>query len=319
MKTKLLFLILLLTPLLLQAEEEQASPFEEIKKPGSVRTYLEFPQYSFYLGAPNINGGSYQPNSSFRFGATVMWKGIGIGSAISLPMPQEEIDRRGKSDQFNAFLSRYWRNYGVLAYYQGYRGFYISNPLTEIDTHKPDKYPQLPDAEVKNYGLILMHVLDESFYSLKASFSQKEIQNHEGGSFLMTAFYNHLDLSMGNKFIRGTDPDSQQSLPDVRSATLDTAGAGGGYGHTWIFNKNFLTAQALVSLGIQKQSISTVNDQESRLAPAAKFNGSLSAGHRFENSVLGLQGLADTMYSSTQNTEIYSTMLSGFIYYTMLF
>ncbi len=299
--------------------ETPMEKFKELIEPGTVKTFLELPLYSFYLGAPNVSGNAYLPNSALRLGTTFFWKSLAVGFGIALPIPKEEIDRRGNSDQLNFILSKYWRNYGVNAYYQSYRGFYLSNPISELDFHKPERFSQLPDSEAKNYGINFYKTLDDLSYSLKAGFAQKEMQTQSGGSYLISAFYNHLELDLGKKFIAGSTADTPQSAPSLQSVKLDTLGAGGGYGYTWVFEKFFMTAQGTMNLGIQNQVVKSNSVDDQRIAPAAKANVQLSTGYHFENSVLGIQALGDTTFSSTKEVDIYSTILNGYLYYSYRF
>lgn len=294
--------------------------FKEYIEPGTVKTFLELPLYSFYLGKPDVsNGVAYLPNSALRLGTNIFWKSLAVIFGVSLPIPKEEIDRRGNSDQFNLIFARYWRNYGVSLYYQNYRGFYISNPVSELDFHKPDRFSQLPDAESKTYGINFVKTLDDMSYSLAAGFAQKEVQNESGGSYLFTAFYNHLDLDLGKKFIPGSSDKTPQTAPSLQSVKLDTVGAGGGYGYTWVSGKIFATAQITFNIGVQNQVVKSITIDDQSIAPAFKGNLQLSTGYYFEQSILGIQALGDTTFSTTKEVDIYSTVLNGYLYYSYRF
>lgn len=300
------------------AEDSLAkSLFSAVKEPGFVRGFVEFPVYSFYLGSPDINGVAFVPNFSPRVGANVSWKNLGVSLSVALPLPPEEIERRGKTDQFNLLLSKYWRAHGMDLYFQNYRGFYISNPIGELNLNKPDRNPQLPDAEITNYGLNYYYVLSPENYSLMAAFSQMEFQNQSGGSFILTVFYNHLEMSRGQKFIPGSDPDSLQAIPSIESGIFDSAGAGGGYGYTFVREGYFLTVQGIIGLGAQNQKIGDVQS----LATGYNFNAALKAnanaaiGYNRENSTYGAKVLVDTLLSDVRGTQVYSTLVNGIVFY----
>lgn len=300
--------------------ETPLEKFKEWVEPGTIKTFIELPLYSFYLGKPDVSHGvAYLPNSALRLGTNIFWKSLALVLSVALPIPKEEIDRRGNSDQFNLILEKYWRDYGVSAYYQNYRGFYISNPVSELDFHKPDRFSQLPDAESKSYGVNFYKTLDDLSYSLKAGFAQKEVQNESGGSYLLTAFYNHLELNLGNKFIPGSSTDTPQIAPSLKSVRLDTIGGGGGYGYTWVFEKFFITAQGTANVGIQNQIVKSNSVDDQSVAPAFKVNAQLSTGYYFENSILGIQALGDTTFSTTKEVDIYSTVLNAYLYYSYRF
>lgn len=295
--------------------QSQIKYFQQVAEPGLVRGLIEFPVYSFYLGAPDINGVAYVPNFSPRLGLDISWKEYGLIFSIALPLPKEEIDRRGNSDQFNFVINRYWRSYGLDLYYQQYRGFYVANPLMELDIQKPDRYPRLPDARVINYGFNFYQVLHPESYSLGASFGLSEIQVKGGGSWLATVFFNHLEIESGQAFLPGSDPSSMQTRPDLQSGTFQTIGGGGGYGHTWLRNQVFLTAQGIAGLGAQLQKIDeVVRNPESRIHVALKLNANLAVGYTSENYVIGGKVLADAVVSNIRNTQVYSTLINGQIF-----
>lgn len=284
--------------------------------PGLIRGLIEFPVYSFYLGAPRINGVAYVPNFSPRLGLHTSWKEYGLTFSIALPLPKEEIERRGNSDQFNLVLNRYWRRYGLDLYYQSYRGFYVASPFTELNVQKPSRYPQLPDAHVINSGFNWYQVLHPERYSLSASFAQNEIQLVSGGSWLLTGFFNHLQMKSGEAFIAGSDPNSMQTRPELQSGTFQTVGAGGGYGHTWIKEKAFLTVQGISGAGAQIQQIDELNGQrENRISLAFKLNANAAIGYTKQSYVIGGKVLADALVSNVKNTQIFSTLVNGQVFF----
>ena len=91
----------------------------------------------------------------------------------------------------------------------------MSSPFREFSAHKPERYPQLPDASATNYGFNWYYVFHPERFSLKAAFDQNEFQLRSGGSWLVSPFYNHLELSLGTRFIAGIDDQSIESIPNL--------------------------------------------------------------------------------------------------------
>lgn len=294
------------------AEEGEPPTFDIFSERAMVRGLLEFPAYSFYLGSPDIKGVAYVPNFSPRLGAQGSFDDFRLTLTLALPVPPEEVERRGKSEQFSLMLNRYWRQYAVDAYYQRYKGFYVSSPFTELDLHKADRYPQLPDAVISNYGVNFYYVVTPDHYSLSAAFSQIEFQAFDGGSWLINPFFNHLELDTGQKFLPGSDPNSLQSPPSLNSTILDTAGLGLGYGYTWVRDRRFMVAQGILGCGGQYQQIDQGGaDLKDKLNLAAKVNLNLSAGYNFKVYSMGAKILGDSLFSSVRGTQLYSTVLSA--------
>ncbi len=295
---------------------EPGSDFATPETSGLVLGLLEFPAYSFYLGAPDVNGVAYVPNFSPRLGAQVRWKSLGLSLSFGLPLPPEEVERRGQSAQSSLVFSKHWRHSGVDIYRQAYRGFYVSSPITELDLHKPSRYPQLPDAEIKNEGINYYYAFESDKFSLSAAFNQMEFQFINGGSWIFSAFYNHLQMALGQKFIKGSDPDSLQSPPDLTDGRFDTVGAGGGYGYFWTNRKYFAAGQLVAALGIQQQQFHlNVGGDEKTLSPALKGNLNIAAGVNKEDWVYGGRLLVDSLTSNMRGLQVYSSLVNGYLFW----
>lgn len=290
--------------------------FQDYEFDRLLRIKSEFPVYSFYLGAPDVNGVAYVPNFSPRLGAQYAFKDLGVSFSLALPLPPEEVHRRGQTDQLNFLISKYWRDNGVDVFFQNYRGFYIASPWTELRTQKPEKYPQLPDAEIIHYGFNFYQVLEPENYSLKAAYSQMEKQLHSGGSALWTIFFDHLDLKRGEKFIPGSESNDTNHFPKIKGVRLNTGGGGIGYGYTYITGPYQLSAQILAGAGLQAQKIEEEGDSPTEnLHFALKGNLNASLGYRFDNYSIGGKFLLDTLVSNVKNTQIYSSLVNGSVFF----
>jgi hypothetical protein len=290
--------------------------FSPVVEVGLLRGLVEFPVYSFYLGSPDIYGVAYVPNFSPRVGAQLQWKDFGLTLTLALPIPKEEIDRRGQTDQLSFIFSRYWRQHGLDVYLQSYRGFYVASPLAEFRIHKPERNPQLPDAEITNVGLNYYQVLDPEHYSLMAAFNQMEMQLRSGGSALWTAFYNHLQMSRGQKFIKGTEPDALQEAPKLESGAFETLGLGWGYGYTWVISPIYVTVQGIAGAGAQYQNIDDEGGAIAEVTTAAlKLNGNAAVGSNYKSYTFGEKILVDTLLSDIHGTHVYSTLLNGLLFF----
>lgn len=286
--------------------------FKPVAQPWSAQVVFELPTYNFYLGAPSVKGLSYQPNVAPQLGLQLLYKGLGTTLSFSMPIPEKEQERRGNSKKTNIIINSYWRENAVDLYYQKFRGFYVANPLTEINPDKPDRYPQLPDAEVVNYGFNWYHAMNPSRYSLKAAFSQSEFQIRSGGSFLYSPFYNRLEINLGNRLILGSDPGGIQAIPKLGAGQFHTLGWGFGYGYTYI--RNYFFAGALVSLGpalqfqhIEREDAVTID----AISWALKGNMNLATGWNYDGYVFGIKGLLDSLYARVSGTDLWSSLARG--------
>ncbi len=297
-------------------ETEKTAAFRPYEANAEVTPYLQMANFSFYAGAPDIHGKAYVPNFSTLAGLKLSWAEYGIATGLSLPIPKEEIDRRGKSDQFNLILSKYWRSSAIDLYYQKYRGFYAGNPASEFNLSKPERFTQFPDAYSINYGLNYYYAFSEDEYSFSSAFAHTEEQLISGGSPLVQAFYNHVEISLGKKILPGSEPADVQFLPSLQDVALETMGAGFGYGYTFVIEEWMATAQALFGLGVQSKSeTATSNIFKSVYTPALKGNLNFSLAYKLKNGAIGTVFLMDTLFSNANDEQIYSTFMVGTLFF----
>ena len=292
--------------------------FEEIQKPYLLRPFFEIPTYSFYLGAPDVQGYAFVPNFAPRLGLTAGWKGTQITAAFSLPIPKEETDRRGPSQQQTYILHTQILNQPMDIYYQSYKGFYAGNPVHEFSLNKAERYTQFPKASVNNIGLNVYYVFDRDDYDPRAAFDYTKIPKYNGGSWYMMPFANHLVIDMGEEIIIGSEPDAIQTFPDVHKLSLLSAGSTFGYGHSWILaNENTIfSAQGSIGPAAQRQ---ITEDRQGNVEQTYGLSG--KAGFRVtlarntQDETWGGRVFGDVLYSRLGKLDLYSTVLTLQLFY----
>jgi len=296
------------------AEEEQKS-YEDMKSDWSVQGVVDFSFYSFYLGAPAINGKAYTPSFGPRVGPRILYKDFGTTITLPLPMPESEIHRRGSTVQRNFIANTYWRQNALDVYYQRYSGFYVVSPFSDMSFKRPAVYPQLPDAVVTNVGFNWYYNFDPESYSLKAAFDHTEFQLRSGGSWIGHGFYNHLEMGLGNRFVKGSDDHDLTAIPKLSSAKIDSIGGAYGYGYTYIRGRYFATAQGIGGLAGQYQQVDRSEGADLKtFAIALKFNINLAAGFNHKEYIIGAKVLLDTLSSRVETVEVSSSLASAQIF-----
>ena len=285
--------------------------FKEVEHPWMVLGVLEFPFYSFYLGAPAVHGVAYLPNFAPRLGPKIIYKDVGATFTFGLPIPANEKRRRGDSTHAGLVLNSYWHQNALDIFFHRFRGFYVSSPFTELSFNKPERYPQLPDARVTTYGINWYHVADPDRYSLRAAFDLTEFQLRSGGSWIYNPFYNHLQISVGNEFVPGIGSESLVALPNLASGRMETFGLAAGYGYTYIRGHLFATAQLVLGPAVQFQRFqrNDGNDTET-MTFSAKANLNASTGWSHEDYVGGFKLLVDTLWAEVSDTQVYSSLVN---------
>ena len=297
------------------------STFKNVENPWLVSGVFELPFYSFYLGAPAIRGQAYLPNFLPRLGLRVGYKDWGAMVSLGLPvLGKSEQYRRGDSSQSGITVNSYWRQNAFDLYYQHFRGFYVSDPFTELSFSKPARYPQLPETKVTNYGFNWYYASNSSRYSLKAAFDQNEFQLVSGGSWIFNPFYNHLEMFLGTEFVQGSEPDAMSGLPNLASGRFETVGMAVGHGYTYIHRNFFATAQAALGPGLQYQRIQRSDGNDSRvMSLAGKLNVNLAAGWNYPQHLGGMKVLVDSLSARVLDTQVTSSLVTIQFFYGQRF
>lgn len=311
---KILFVVAITLSFNLHAEEVQKS-YEDLKSDWSIQGVVDFSFYSFYLGAPAINGKAYTPSFGPRIGPRILYKDFGTTITLPLPMPESEVHRRGSTVHRNFIVNTYWRENALDVYYQRYHGFYVVSPWDELSFKRAAIYPQLPDAVVTNVGINWYYNFDSDRYSLKAAFDQTEFQLRSGGSWIAHGFYNHLEMGLGERFIKGSNDNELTEIPKMSSAKIDSLGGAYGYGHTYIRGRYFVTTQGLGGIALQYQQVDrAVQKDLTTFALALKFNINLAAGYNHKDYIVGAKILIDTLSSRVETVEVSSSLASAQIF-----
>ncbi|MGE0526121.1 MAG: DUF4421 family protein [Bdellovibrionales bacterium] len=313
----LAFLIILpLVPSVRAGAEPSEPLFKENPYSWMVQGVMEFPFYSFYVGAPAIHGHAYLPNFAPRLGPRVSYEDLGFIITFGLPQPRQEKQRRGDSTYKNVVLSSYWRQNAMDLYFQDFKGFYASSPFTELSFAKPARYPQLPDAHILNAGFNWYYVVNPTRYSLRAAFDQTEFQLRSGGSWVYHPFFNHLEIYLGNAFVPGSNPNALSAIPNLAAGRFDTLGLGAGYGYTYIRSYLFACIQGVLGPALQLQKLQrTEGGFTERVSYAGKLNVNFSAGWNYDRDVYGAKVLIDSLWARVENTEMYSSLVGIQIFY----
>lgn len=285
------------------------SPASAVEKDNKfVGLLIELPIYSFYLGAPDINGNAYVPNFEPRMGPQISWKGYGARMTFSLGLPSRERTRRGTSDQTNVLLNFYWRQYAINVYYQNFKGFYVASPYEELSGSKPDRYTQLPDAQSSHFGFNTYLSLNPGTFHFDSAFDENTASLKSGSDWIVAPFYRHWSISLGDEVIPGSSENSLQELPELSGGIFDTLGASFGYTRTWIYKETFLSILGTLGPGVQYQRFTDDFVDASKFAMAGKLNGKFAAGFKSKSYLFGTRLILDTLYARVRGTDVYSSM-----------
>jgi hypothetical protein len=297
--------------------------FGEIETlPLRIQPFLDISLASIYMGSPDLGGYAYVPNSAPRAGLTFAYKRFKISYASNLPLPPEEISRRGNTTQSTFVLQTWFRSFAFELYSQAKKGLYAGNPLTEVDVHRAEIYSQFPSGKIRNQGITFYFSSRPESFSFENSFAQRHIQKKSGSGLALVPFFQNFEFESGNEVLPGKETNPIRQLPSMRKINFLNSGLMIGPGYHWVFDESgyYLALQWVVGPGLQLQSWNELgkNDYSSQnFLAKTNINGFL--GYNDKTKTFGLQIFAEGIYSRIYSTDTYSTLILPTIFYGQRF
>lgn len=202
----------------------------------------------------------YRPNDNFNIGLGFNYRFIGINLAFNFPFINRDEQTFGETRLFDMQVNVYDRKFGVDAFIQSYRGYYVDNPQDYQDIwNTRGIVPIRSDIRLTGFGANAYYVFNHRRFSFRAPFIQNERQKKSAGSWIAGA---HLGFTHVNSDSTGLITGQLQHYFDsaaaIRKAGYFNLGLFGGYAHTFIFEKYFfLTLSLNLGLSLQISSIRT--------------------------------------------------------------
>jgi len=305
----LIFLLVCLA-ILAEADESDKSEALKITKNWTLGSFVDFPTYSFYFGAPDINGQAYVPNFSPRLGVRFKYQRLSMRTSYSLPLPDYEVRRRGYSEQTNYLANYYSDKFSLDMYYQYFKGFYLGSPVTELNIQKPERYSQLPEAHSRHWGINFYYEISDNKFNFISAFDKTNSTLEDGYAWVIIPFYRYWKISLGEQILKGSDSNALDVLPALRSGDFYTLGASIAYAKTWLYKKAYLSVLAGAGPALQKQSYIENNLQKESTTYAGKANFNFSIGIKPEDYIIGSSLMLDSIYSKVANNDTYSALAS---------
>jgi hypothetical protein len=237
---------------------------------------------------------TFKPNDVFNQGIKIQHKWFGLGIGFSPKKLQD--DKRGSTDELDLHLYVYSKRQYLDAYFISYKGFYLEN-FKQNDTLKKyyNSFPLMPDLSIITTGLTYLHLFNHQKFSLRASFTQNEIQRKSAGSFVLGSSLNYMRMeNSGNiipKELRSIALADQQfvqvSFYDISILP--------GYAHTFVYKRFYLTLVPMLGVALQYQNFSTVDERNpTRVSNGFRSLSKVSIGYNSDRFFCALTGTNDT-------------------------
>ncbi len=195
-----------------------------------------------------------EPNGKTSLGLGFNYKWLGLGFNFSPGFLNKDDNIYGESNRFDTQLNIYIRSFGVDAYVQYYKGFYLKNPNAFIDWTQ-ESFPLRPDLETFSLGLSGYYFTNSERFSYKAAFTRNQIQKKSAGSLILGAYLNANIASAPGGILPTELPDSLSNYFNIDGFITSTLGVSVGYTYTFAFKRFFINTSLVPGLGFRNAEI----------------------------------------------------------------
>ncbi len=242
------------------AQEVSTTTHQEQSDGDSVRAYYirQFPKYfflypvlkqrslSFELEKEKGGNGlvTYKPNNAFSFGLGMYLFEFGFELAFAVPLEQKSIDRYGKAKARDIQFNLLGKKWGLDAFYQKYRGFYVIDSKVDVPGDQP--FPQRPDIATRNIGLTGSYIFNNQRFSFRSAYNFSERQMFSKGSFLVFSSLSSFKLDADSSILNDTQRvafGDGLAFTDLRFTSFSLAP---GYTYSLVFKSFFLNGTLAV-------------------------------------------------------------------------
>lgn len=254
-------LLLLLFFLIIDASAQEGGAVEVEGAPAvtedkdSVRRYYikDFPEYFFLYPVLKQRGLNfelsktdrsalltYKPNNTYSLGLGAYIFEVGVELAFAIPLQERSIAKFGESKARDLQLNLLTKRWGLDAFYQRYRGFYITDRDKEPLPGEP--FPQRPDIGIRNFGVTGHYVFNPRKFSFRSAYNFSERQLYSKGSFVLFATLYTFRVAGDSSIVNGDRRAAFGPHVNFERLRYTTFSIAPGYTYNLTYNNFFLNA-----------------------------------------------------------------------------
>lgn len=181
---------------------------------------------------------TYRPNNTYSMGLGFYLFEVGAELAFAIPVAEKKTELFGKSKSRDLQLNLLGKKFGLDAYFQRYRGFYIIDRGFEPGKNLP--YPQRGDIISRNIGLTGSYIFNYRKFSLRSMYNFSERQIFSRGSFIALVNLGRFTIEADSSII---DPSHEIVFNDnvaFQKLRYSTFSIAPGYSYNLIYRNFFL-------------------------------------------------------------------------------
>ncbi|MCD9014272.1 DUF4421 domain-containing protein [Parachryseolinea silvisoli] len=180
----------------------------------------------------------YRSNKPYAFGLGMYIFELGIELAFSVPLDEQNKRIYGESDASDLQLNIIGKRWGIDAFVQKYRGFYIEDPNMNIPSNTP--YPQRSDITTRNTGVSVNYTFNNKKFSFRSAYNFADRQLRSAGSFLLVASLSSFQASGDSAILGSAYAAEFKDDARIKRMQVTTLGLAPGYTYSIIYKGFFL-------------------------------------------------------------------------------
>jgi hypothetical protein len=234
----------------------------------------------------------YQANTPVNVGLGASYRGLGVNFGFRTGLVKK-YERYGKTKSFDLSTQLFLPKIAVDIYASHYKGYYITNPESVLNTNSEDAAYVRPDLRTTVIGINGEYILNAKRFSFSSPFSQTQHQKKSAGSFLFGAGAFAILVKADSSVI----PTNIDNSDFFRGARFDRSGIysiviNGGYAYTLVIHQNYFVSGSLnLGGGLSYTTLrdAAVNDHDGKLGTQLNLAFRLGAGYNSDKYFAGIQ------------------------------
>ncbi len=241
----------------------------------------DFELKSLANGKDRLN---YKSNKPYALGVGLYLFDVALELTFAVPLNEKRRAIYGESKSRDLQINALGEKFGVDAYFQKYKGFYITDPNVKMLPNQP--YSQRADIETSNIGMNGSYVFNNKKFSFRSAYTYAERQLRSNGSFILFSSLSAFKVSGDSAIIADDDASKFGSNANIKIIKATTLGIAPGYTYSLIYKGFFLNGTLAIGpahnwLFNQAEGGSTQNDIKFSTFVAARIGLGYNGDHFF--------------------------------------
>lgn len=181
---------------------------------------------------------AYKTNKPYSLGLGMYIFEVGAELTFAVPLDEQSKRIYGESKSRDIQLNMLGKKWGIDAYLQRYKGFYVHDEDLSVPKNLP--YPQRADIVTRNLGSAVSYTFNNKRFSFRSAYNFSERQLRSAGSFLLFGTLSNLKVEGDSSIIDKSYVSIFEEEVDIQRVSSTVLGVIPGYTYSLIYNGFFL-------------------------------------------------------------------------------